>query len=245
MKKITLLLVLLSTLSFTFSSCVKEVFCEDGEGDLVNVILDLDEFTGINSMGADDVYITQGDQQKVEVRGHENIIERLETEVKNGTWDISLEDGRCYTDYVLKVYITVPVIEEISITGSADIFVDDFENQNSLEIDITGSGDIELKDFLKCESLKVDVTGSGNIECRGEFDNLKELEIDIAGSGNFEGYEAPSQHCDIQISGSGNCEVNVNEKLEIKISGSGNIYYKGNPYISTNITGSGDIIDAN
>ena len=232
-------------LSVSFTSCFKDFWCVTGEGEIVTTELDLENFTGINTLGSFDVIITQGEAQLVEARGHENIIERLKTHVSGKTWDIQLEPEFCYTDYELTIYITVPKIEEISITGSGDVVVNDFSNQESLEINISGSGDVELNDFLGCETLDIHISGSGDIDGKGEFDQLELLDIDISGSGEIDAFKAPTEVCIIGISGSGNCRVNVEKRLDIEISGSGNIYYKGNPYITTNITGSGDIIDSN
>ena len=245
MRTIRLLAAILLFSSFSFSSCFKDFWCVTGEGDIITETLDLDAFNSINALGAYDIVISQGETQFVEVRGHENIIERLRTHVSGKTWDIELEPEWCYTDYKLTIFITVPNIEEISITGSSDVLINDFVDQESLELHVSGTGDIELNDFLGCENLDVRISGSGDIECNGTFDKLKEFDIDISGSGNIKGYKAVTENCAISISGSGNCKVFVTHKLDINISGSGNIYYKGNPYISTNITGSGDIIDEN
>jgi len=245
MRKISILSVLAITFIFGFSSCFKDILCVTGEGDIVTVELDLEDFSAINAEGSYDIYISQGESQFVEARGHENIIDRLETYVSGNTWDIELENEFCYTDYDLTLYIQVPDIEEITITGSSDITIEDFNNQESLEIKIIGSGDVELNEFLGCEFLGIKVSGSGDIECKGEFDALKNIKLDITGSGDFKGYRAITDTCDINISGSGNCQVYVEEELYIKISGSGDIYYKGNPLITTDISGSGDIYDEN
>jgi len=46
--------------------------------------------------------------------------------------------------------------------------------------------------------------------------------------------------CNIDISGVGNCEVNVSDKLDIQISGVGHIYYMGNPQLKTDFSGVGN-----
>ena len=245
MKRITLLSLFILGLTITFTSCIKDLVCIEGEGPIINRTLDLDEFTAINSIGSATVYIEEGEEQSVEVSGHENIIEKLESEVKAGTWRIELEDGFCYTDYELTIYITTPDIEEISISGSADIYISDFSGIEELEINITGSGDVEFEELTGVEVIDIDITGSGDIRFNEEIDNLNTLTLDISGSGDLEAFKAETINCDIQISGSGNCEVYVLEKLDVKISGSGNIYYRGNPYITTDISGNGDLINAN
>ena len=243
MKKLGILFALLITVSL--SSCLRDVFCIEGEGNTITVELDVEDFTSINAMGAFDIYVSQGTTQKVEVQGQENIIEYLETRVSGNIWDIQLDDDHCYTDYDLTLYIQVPDIEGITVTGVADVYIEDFTDQTSLELTITGSGDVEINDFLGCETLEVKISGSGDVDCKGQFDNLNQLDIHISGSGNFSGYNAVTDYCDISISGSGHCKVYVEKELDVNISGTGNIYYKGNPEITTDISGFGNIYNEN
>jgi hypothetical protein len=243
MKKLSILFVLLIAISFT--SCLRDVFCIEGKGDIVTVELELDDFNAINAIGVFDIFITQGSTQHVEIKGEENIIDHLETNVTGNIWDIQLDDDHCYTDYNLTLYIEVPDIEEITITGSSDVYIEDFTEQESLELNIIGSGDVEINEFLGCENLEIKISGTGDIDCKGQFDNLKQLDIDVTGSGDFDGFYAITDYCNINISGSGDCEVYVLKELDVNISGTGNIYYKGNPSITTNISGLGDIYNEN
>lgn len=245
MRKALIFSLLLVALTVSLTSCFKDVWCVTGEGDIVTVELDLDDFNAINAAGAFDIYISQGESQYVEAKGHENIVDRLKTFVSGDTWKVELENEFCYADYELALYIQVPDIEKIKVTGSSDVVVEDFVDQESLELSIIGSGDVEMNDFLGCKTFEIKISGSGDIECRGDFDQLEDFDISISGSGNIKGYNAKTQNCDISISGSGNCEVYVEEKLNVDISGSGDIHYKGNPIIATDITGSGDIFDEN
>ena len=229
MKKLGILFVLIIAVSL--SSCLRDVFCIEGKGNIITVELEVEDFNSINAIGVFDIFVSQGATQKVEVKGQENIIDYLETNVSGDIWDIKLDDDHCYTDYDLTLYIQVPDIEEITVTGVANVYIEDFTNQQSLELNITGSGDVEINDFLGCETMEVKISGSGDIDCKGEFDNLSQLDIEISGSGDFDGFNAITDYCDIRISGSGNCEVFVVKELDVNISGTGNIYYKGNPVI--------------
>jgi hypothetical protein len=49
----------------------------------------------------------------------------------------------------------------------------------------------------------------------------------------------------VDISGSGNCEVTVNTRLDVDIDGSGSVFYKGTPSIKDHISGSGRVVDSN
>lgn len=245
MKKISILFVLLTAISMSFTSCFKDLWCIQGEGDIIEVELDLDDFNAIEASGAFDIYISQGDSQSVTAKGHENIIDQLETFVSGETWEAELNDEFCYRDYQLALYITIPSLESITITGSSKVVVEDFVNQQSLELTITGSGDAEFNDFLGAKTFDIKISGSGDVDCRGDFDQLEDFNIDITGSGNIDAFKAVTKRCDIDIAGSGNCEVYVEDSLNIDISGFGDIYYKGNPSITTDITGSGNLFNEN
>lgn len=191
------ILALLASVLLT-TSCEKDKFLIEGVGPVVTRTLDLNEFTGIELEGTDLVYISYGPEQSVEVKGHENIIRRIKTNVLNKTWQIELEDGS-YRNYELTYYITLPYLESVSNTGTGDIIVTDFPSQESLNIKIMGTG-------------------------------------------SYQGFSMQLNTCDIQITGSGNVEVFVKDRLDIDIVGTGDVYYKGSPVINADITGTGSVI---
>jgi hypothetical protein len=233
--------------SFLITGCKKDNdnnVCIQGIGPIVTETLTVPSFTGINSLGSNNVIITQGAEQNVVAVGHENIIDLIETKVSGGIWDIELEDG-CYNDYELTINITVPNIEEIQINGAGNIVVHDFVDQGDLNLEINGAGNIELNAFDGAENLSISIAGSGNIAGNDDFPALKNLNISITGSGNFSGFPINTNVCSINIAGSGDCEVFVNDVLNVVITGTGNVYYKGFPMINATITGTGNIYNSN
>lgn len=245
LSKTVFLLALL--ISFLVTGCQKDNendVCINGIGPIVTKTLSVPNFTGINSLGSNNIIITQGAEQEIIAVGHENIIDRIETNVSGGVWDIELEDG-CYNNYELTLNITLPNIEEIQINGAGNIIVNDFVDQGDFNLEINGAGNIELNAFDGAENLSISIAGSGNIVGKEDFSTLKNLNINIAGSGNFSGFPIITDVCSISIAGSGDCEVHVNDVLNVTITGTGNVYYKGFPTITANITGTGGIFDSN
>ncbi len=229
---------------FTLTSCDHDDNCISGQGNIETRTLNVEEFTGINLLGATNVTITQGVTQEVVVTGHPNIIDRLETDVVNDIWEMELRRG-CYNHYELEVFITVPDMKNIIITGSGNVDVNPFTNQGNLELAIIGSGNIFLDAFSGTQDLSVSIVGSGNVLCTEDLVDLQNLTISIVGSGNFEGFAISVDVCTINIEGSGDCLVHVLDLLNVTIDGSGNVRYKGTPTINADIRGSGDIINAN
>lgn len=226
------------------TSCDEMTFCIHGEGPIVTQTIDIEDFAGVSLIGADDVVISYGDTLAVTATGHQNIIDRLKRTVSGNTWNVRLETG-CHTDYELTVYITMPDIEEISITGSGDVYVNDFINGGDLDLRISGSGDIELNRMEGCPAIEADITGSGDIRIEGETPDLETLNISIIGSGNFEAYPALTNEAYIEVTGSGDCYVSPIDFLDVVITGSGDVYYKGNPEVDLRVTGSGNVFSRN
>lgn len=237
------LLALLMTTSF--SSCFLDdddgLFnCERGEGEIITRTLDVPDFTGIDLDCSFDVTIAQGDEQIVKVEGHENIIDLLELDVQNNIWDIEFD--RCIRgdDDELKIHITVPKLTFIKISGSGKVFGENDIQADEIELKISGSGNMDLALFANDISGKI--SGSGQITLEGETQTFN---YETSGSGDWRTFEMLSREGNVRITGSGDTEVNVSEKLDVRISGSGDVFYKGNPLIDIDITGSGSLVNSN
>lgn len=214
--------------------------CLEGEGDSIEEELFLNDFSKIKLKIDADVYLTQGEAQEVKVLGQQNIIHQLDLDVNAETWEIEFDD--CVKNYNdLKIYITIPELKELNISGSGMIYGENDFSVGDLRLRISGSGDI---DIYLTGSTGVDskITGSGEIKIAGA---AEDFELKISGSGDYEGFDLITEDGDIEISGSGDAEVTANDDLDVKITGSGDVYYKGEPDLDLDVSGSGDVIDAN
>nr|MBC8147197.1 DUF2807 domain-containing protein [Bacteroidota bacterium] len=74
------------------------------EKDVITQQREVEDFDGIIVSGAFNVFISQGDKQKVIVEAPEEIIEKIQTKVKSGKLEIG-NDGRilCYNN--IKIYV--------------------------------------------------------------------------------------------------------------------------------------------
>jgi hypothetical protein len=189
-----------------------------GQGPKVKKELKLSSFQSIGLGVKGTVYLTKG-PQKVTIEGQENIIDELEKDVENGSWNIGFGNYKKVRNYdELTIYISLPTVEKLSIGGSGAIIAKDaFEDLGELGLSIGGSGTIEFK---------------------GSADSAK---ISIAGSGDVRASELRAGSCKVSIAGSGDAAVEVNGELNVSIAGSGKVKYKGNPRIKTSVAGSGTV----
>ncbi len=239
--------------------------CIDGNGIIESEYRDVEDFDGIVSEGAFDVYITQAENYEVMIETDENLLPFIITEKKRGNLVIRTLNHRCLNSSGdIKVFVSLPDIYEIELAGSGRIECDNIITDNldvnligsgkillglsedgyveteKLDINHTGSGDIEVD--VDADEIEVDLTGSGEIELYG---TANETDLTISGSGRIDADELIQQECKAKITSSGRIYVYVEEYLEVVITGSGDVYYKGNPVISRKITGSGDIRENN
>jgi hypothetical protein len=240
MKKV----ILFSTLIVLLFTACNDDDSYTGEGPIVTEELTLADFSAIEAIGSMDIIISKGAEQKVEVTGHANIIDRLETSVSNGVWKIKLKDGS-YKNADLSFNIVIPDLNAASIEGSGDIDINDFTSTDNVFLGIIGSGDIQLDGNMGCKNLDIEIEGSGNVKANSEFTDLENLDLEIIGSGSFDGFPIEADQVVINIVGSADCSITATTGLKVVIDGSGTVNYKGNPTIDSNIEGSGKIINSN
>jgi hypothetical protein len=247
MKTQKLTYVLFALVAIIMGSCTQFDFdndCIKGEGARVEQEIELDEFTSLNLASSFNVVISQGEAQKIVAVGPQNIIDSINTSVSDQQWTACLKPG-CYTSFNLTIYVTVPAIDQIEITGSGNIELLDFNQENDLNVLIAGSGNFTMNDFESAENLNATIIASGNFHADKSVECFRNLQVNCSGSGNFNGYSIFTETCKASTLGSGNCFVSVSEKLNASIAGSGDIRYKGQPEITSSIIGSGKLIAAN
>lgn len=228
--------VVLLMFSALFASCDEMGNCLQGEGDVETRTLNLDRFEGVSVSGNTRVFIKNGSPQQVEVEGQPNVLDELGKEVRSGTWEIGFD--RCLRNHeTVKVYITVPELTSASVGGSGYVELEDVFKSRNFDASVSGSGDMKLK--LAADQLTSRISGSGSISAAGVANRHT---ISISGSGHSNSFDLDTRETDVDISGSGEAQVNVKDQLDVEISGSGRVYHQGNPNVNANVSGSGKVI---
>ena len=177
MKTTVKLFAIVLTAATLFQSCADELFRIEGEGRITTEVLSIPEFSSISMSGVDDVYISYGTEQRVEVTGHPNIIARIERNVYNETWKMKLENGS-YGQYELTYYVTIPLLEKVYNQGTGDVIISSEFTQDYIDVTLEGTGD--FKGFLmNTLEASVDIIGTGNCELTA----LEYLDVTIEGTG--------------------------------------------------------------
>jgi hypothetical protein len=198
----------------------------------------LKDFTKVSFGISGDLYINIGPEFKVVLEGSKSVLEDIVTDVSGGRLIIKKEIRRFNMNEKVIVYITMPEIRGLGVSGSGKAEIRDAVKTEDLSLSVSGSGKIFTND-VAVNNLNSSISGSGNITVGGG--NATRGDISISGSGNYAGEGVRIVSADISISGSGNCTVNVTESIKASVSGSGNVDYFGNPKIDARVSGSGKI----
>ncbi|BFP42401.1 head GIN domain-containing protein [Flavobacteriaceae bacterium GF1] len=233
------LTIVLAILTVTLSSAQwKRV---KGNGKTVTIERSVGEYDYVALAGWFDVELVDGTEGQLTLKGEENLLEYIKTEVKDGKLTIKQKRGINLkpSNWNDGITITVPVenVDGVSLSGSGDIVGKTVLKSNRFRTSISGSGDISLE--IEATSLDASMSGSGDMNLSGR---ATDFEVSVSGSGDIRAYDLEADFVDAQVSGSADIKVTAKEMLKARVSGSGDISYKGNPKkIDTKSSGSGDI----
>lgn len=238
MRKTTILLLLIVLVSSCHFMGGRRV---RGNGNLSSQTRNVGAFNSIRTQGHMDVVVSPGTEYAVKVEADENLLQYLLTDKDGNALVIHTRNHYNLDPRTgMKVYITTPNIEGISISGSGSVISNGkLTANNRLEIHISGSGDVKLD--VNAPEITSESSGSGNVILSGTTRNLS---AEINGSGEVHCFNLLSENTKVTISGSGSAEVYASKQLEVHISGSGDVAYKGTPAINQRIAGSGTVRSA-
>lgn len=198
----------------------------------------VDNFSAVSMGIAGDLYITQGSNKSLEIKGDPDDLEDIVTEVKNSTLVIRYKNrGWNIRRDRVSIYLTTPEISKISLGGSGKIMSENSISSDRLDISVSGSGKMILE--VEADEIEASISGSGNMTLTGDADMV---DLTISGSGSLDAEEMMVDRYQINISGSGKSRIKVGDELEARISGSGSVYYTGDPdKVISNVSGSGRV----
>jgi hypothetical protein len=222
----------------------------------------VESFTRISFRFPGKLYLKQGSPQKVELVGEPDVLKEIETEVDGDRLTIGREGkwNSWFSDNAEKVtvYITVPDISGVNVSGSGDIIGETLIKGNNLELKVSGSGSMTLEVDASGE-LDADVSGSGDMNVKGKCGSF---DSDVSGSGKIVLAVSVAGEANFGVSGSGRISASgsaesvragisgsgkvlaadlVTNRCNVRISGSGDVEINVKNELDANISGSGTV----
>ncbi|MCG6189085.1 head GIN domain-containing protein [Maribellus maritimus] len=228
--------IFILTFLFVTALFINPLFAEDEEREVSS-------FSEISLRVPGKLYLEQGKTQSVEIVAKSSTMEEIVTEVNGRRLTIRFKNKnyffKSFNPGKIEIYITVPEIDALAVSGSGDIIAEDEIKTRILDLAVSGSGDINLAE-LDTERVKASISGSGDIVI-GSGGVADDLSVSISGSGDVKAEDFEAEDVVVRIAGSGNCSVTSNGSLKARVAGSGSVYYHGSPSIDSSVAGSGRV----
>lgn len=226
MNKISLLLLIIVPI---FYSCnIKAdnwIHARKGNGNVVKETRKVVSFNEIKASTGIDVYIFQGDEEKVVVEADENLMDCIVTEVKESTL-------KCYIDCrirhasKIKVYVNYKKLNSLDASAGSEISGETLLKTDLLKLNVDSGSEIKIA--VDAKELFCDVSSGAEATIEGTSDYFK----GTASSGaDIDGKELKVKTCDLNASSAGDIKVTVTEKVIADASSGSDITYYGNPEI--------------
>jgi len=209
-----------------------------GCGNLTTETRDAGDFNSVDLKIAADVIIFEDDKNSILIEADRNLMPYLAADMAGRTLYLQSRKNIRLSRNRITVYIGMPSVSRLSVSGSGSITSEDIVEAENLELSISGSGSITTT--VDVALLRSKINGSGNLIIDGISPVHK---IEIKGSGKVKARGLHNDICEIKVMGSGNSYVRVGYTLNAEIAGSGDIYVSGSPRINARVNGTGKIIE--
>ena len=209
--------IIIFSVSILFISCGNSTI--KGSGNIITQARSVSGYTSISFSGADELNITQGATESLNITTDDNLMEYIETTVENGVLKIEFREG-VSLDPSDTITFDVAVIELNSIFFS-------------------GAGTIQADALnVVADTFNFTVSGVANCVIVGQAIHQN---IIISGTCTYEASGFESTSAAVSLSGVGDLTLWVSDNLDVIISGVGNVYYWGSPVTNINVSGTGKV----
>lgn len=208
-------------LSFLSIASAGQLFAQKGYHKSYNC----SNFDAIDVGGAFEVKVKQSQKYSIEfVAEKENDIKDLDVTVSHGELKIGLDSDWSFWDIFGKshgkimVYITMPRLESLDISGASKLALYPFKNINDLDIDISGAAHAKLD--IEADDVNVDASGASHLEIAGK---VTRMDIEISGASHFSAKKAEVRNAQVDASGASHADFGKVANLRSETSGASHV----------------------
>ena len=179
----------------------------------------VDTFTKIASSAGIDVYFTQENSHTVEIIADDDIYDKIEVKVENGTLVLKRKDGTSFPkrrNISIKAYVSAKELKSLAFSGGADFSAENLKC-GKLSIAASGGSDVEIN---KLDASECSLAFSGGADC--EIGRLEASKVSLAFSGGSDGEIYIVKAASVSASASGGADLTLKGKvdnLSINVSG--------------------------
>ena len=215
----------LFTLFFSFfvSSCIYVGPSITGNGNISEEERPVSYFNTIKVSSGINVYLSQGDNEKISVKADENLLDIIKTEIENEELKIYASEQIRHSKSK-KVYVTVNDIEKISTSSGSNLYTETDIKSNNLDLSSSSGSNMKLN--VETNFIDASASSGANLMIEGI---TRDIEMDVSSGANIKAEDLIATICKAKASSGANAWITVKEKLNGEASSGGNVFYLGNP----------------
>lgn len=210
---------------------------ENGNGNVVTQERNVTEdFTEVRGSAGLDVYLTQGDENKIVVEADENLQQYIEADIEEGKLHITTSEniGRSKAK---KVYVTYKELNTVEASSGADVTGNSVIKSENISLKSSSGAQLNVEIFAK--NLTAKTSSGADLIVSGKASSVK---ADASSGSELNAKELLAIECKAEASSGAEVTVNVKDNLETNVSSGGEVNYYGNPVsVNSNKSHSGNV----
>ncbi|MFB9294675.1 head GIN domain-containing protein [Persicitalea jodogahamensis] len=183
-----------------------------------------------------DLYIRQGDNEKLTLEADENLLKYFVSDVSNGTLTLTI-DKTFVQAKTLKAYLTVRSLERLESSGGSDVYSEGVLRAEKMICQASGGSDVRLE--LDVKNMTINTSGGADAYLKGL---ASQLQVSASGGSDIKARDLRADVVKATASGGADVHVFADLRLTARASGAGSVYYYGDPQeVNQSSSGGGDV----
>lgn len=194
-----------------------------GNGNVTKTTRNVRSFNGISASSGVDVYLFQGNENKVVVEADENLQECIIVRIEGSTL-------KCYIDCNvrrstrMKVYVNFTELNSITASSGSDVYGETLLITDQLWINTSSASDVKVETIAG--NITAKASSGSDIKIKGKAGNFT---AEASSGSDIKAKELYANTCKLKASSGSDITVTVSDYIDAKAGSGSDIVYYGNP----------------
>jgi hypothetical protein len=216
-----------------FSSCRVKT----GSGNIVSVNRSESGFHGVNAGGNFKVHLKQGPDYKVTLRADDNIIEDIETDVRNGKLYVNYENNVSLRNVTMEVFVESPALRYISASAGAVIDGEGLiKEDNKIEVHGSSAGKVTVN--VDAPNVDAHASSGSNLHLLGR---TKNVDAQSSSGASLDADELLAENVKADASSGASIQVYGSVKVNAEASSGASVNYRGSGTVTSKASSGGNV----
>ena len=195
------------------------------------------DFKGISVGGPFEVELKMGPVTEVVIESDDNILPYIETKVRMDILRIDIRNLNSYSDVHLKVYITAPVITDLTASASANLIGKDLLiSKGSISINASSASTINAE--IDAPDVEAGASSGASVRLSGRTRSYK---AHVSSGAHLNTFDLLSEQTRVAASSGGTAHVHASVNLDANASSGASVNYHGAANVQKSVSSGGSV----